>query len=129
MKFRRNSSQRTDPIHSIELKTHVLGGFGPFHYFSKGNAKLAELAPLTPKFDKRTCVGIFRNDRTRSTPLDPKLIFCGVSDRFVAARKSKQNWPNWRHKCISSLNEVALEFFTMSAPNPLHLTQLKIWDV
>ena len=26
-------------------------------------------------------VGIFRNERTRSTPLDPKLMFCCVSNR------------------------------------------------
>jgi hypothetical protein len=129
MKLRRNFSQRTDLIQSIGPKTHVLGSFGPFRYLLKGDAKLAELAPLTPKFDKRSCVEIFRDDRTRSTPLDPKLMFCGISDRFVTARKSKQNWPNWRHKYISSLNEVALEFFTTSAPNPLHLTQLMIWDV
>jgi hypothetical protein len=27
-----------------------LGRFGPFHYCTKVDAKLAELAPLTPKF-------------------------------------------------------------------------------
>jgi hypothetical protein len=72
---------------------------------------VAELAPLTHKFAKRSCVGTFRNERTRSTPLDPKLMFCGVSDRFVTAGKSKQNWTNWHHKCISSLNKVELEIF------------------
>jgi hypothetical protein len=197
MKLCRNFSQRTHPIHSIGPKTHVLGSFGPFCYLSKGDAKLAEPAPLTPKFDKRSCignfpqwlhpvhsirpkthvlwcfrpfcyctkveaklaelvpkmhkfaklscvgifhnegtrstpfdpthdlgclgpfcyctkldvkqpehapatlkfakrscVGTFRNEQTRSTPLDPKLMFWGVSDRFVAFRKSMQNWPN-----------------------------------
>jgi hypothetical protein len=48
-------------------------------------AKLAELEPLTQKFAKRSCVGIFRNERTGSTPLDPKLMFLGVLDRFVTA--------------------------------------------
>jgi hypothetical protein len=30
----------------------------------KVDAKLAELAPLTPKFAKRRCDEIFRNERT-----------------------------------------------------------------
>jgi hypothetical protein len=54
------------------------------------DAKLAELVPLTHKFAKQNRVTIFRNERTRSTPVDPKLIFWRVSDRFVTARKSMQ---------------------------------------
>jgi hypothetical protein len=42
---------------------------------TKVDAKLAELAPLTRKFAKRISVGNFRNERTRSTPLDAKLMF------------------------------------------------------
>jgi hypothetical protein len=84
-------------IHSVGPKSHVLGRFRPFRYCMKVNTKLAELALLTPKFAKRSCVGIFRNKRTRSTPLDPKLMFWRVSDHFVTARKSMQNWPNWRY--------------------------------
>jgi hypothetical protein len=61
----------------------------------KVDAKLAELAPFTHKFAKRSYVGKFRNERTLSTPLDPKLMFWGISDRFVTARKSMQNWSNW----------------------------------
>jgi hypothetical protein len=90
-------SQRTHPIHSIGSKTHVLGRLGPFRYCTKVDAKLAELAPLTPKFAKQTFVLIFRNERTRSTPLDSKLMFWGILDRFVTAQKSMQNWLNWCH--------------------------------
>jgi hypothetical protein len=50
-------------------------------------------------------------------------MFCGVSDHFVTARKSMQNWPNWCHYRTSSLNKVASEFFATNAPDPLHLTQ------
>jgi hypothetical protein len=60
----------------------------------KIDAKLAELVPLSHKFAKQICVGIFRNERTRSTPFDPKLMFWGVSGRFGTAGKSMQNWPN-----------------------------------
>jgi len=45
---------------------------GPFGCLSKLCAKQAE---LVQKFVPRTCVGIFRNVCTRSTPLDPKLMF------------------------------------------------------
>jgi hypothetical protein len=63
----------------------------------KVDAKLAELVPFWHKFAKQSRITIFRNERSRSTPFDPKLIFWGVSDRFVNARKSMQNWPNWCH--------------------------------
>ena len=49
---------------------------GPFGCVMKLGAKRAE---LVQKFVPRTCVGIFRNERTRSTPLDPKLMFWCVS--------------------------------------------------
>ena len=35
----------------------------------------AKLAKLVQKFVPRSRVGIFRNERTRSTPLDTKLMF------------------------------------------------------
>jgi hypothetical protein len=118
---RRNFSQRSHPIHSIGPKTHVLGCFGPFRYCTKVDAKLAELLPLSHKFSKQSCVGIFRNKRTRSTPLDPKLMFWGISDHFVTTRKSMQNWPNWCYYRTSSVNKVASEFFATNAPDALHL--------
>jgi hypothetical protein len=63
------------------------GRFGPFRYCTKVDAKLAELAPLTQKFTKQSHVGMFRNERTQSTPLDPKQKFWSVSDHFVIPRK------------------------------------------
>jgi hypothetical protein len=87
----RNERTRSTPF---TPKTHVLGRFGPFRYCTKVVAKLDELVPLTHKFAKQSRVGIFRNECTRSTPFDPKLKFWGVSDHFVTARKSMENWPN-----------------------------------
>jgi len=43
---------------------------GPFGCLTKLGAKQAD---LVQKFLPRSCVGIFRNERTRSTPLDSKL--------------------------------------------------------
>jgi hypothetical protein len=97
--------------------------FGPFRYCTKVDAKLAELEPFSHKFAKQSRDGIFRNECTQTTPLDPRLKFWCVSDRFVIARKSMQNWPNWCHYRTSSLNKVASEFFVRNAPDPLHLTQ------
>jgi len=45
---------------------------GPFGCLTKLGAKRAE---LVQKFVPRSRVGFFRNERTRSTPLDPKLTF------------------------------------------------------
>jgi hypothetical protein len=75
-------------------QSQVLGHLGPFRYCTKVDAKLAELAPLTPKFAKQALVLIFRKERIRSTPLDSKLMFWSVSDRFVTGPKSMQNLPN-----------------------------------
>jgi hypothetical protein len=79
--------------------------------------------PLSHNFTKQGPLGIFGNERTRSTPLDPKLMFWGVSNHFVTARKSMQNWPNWCHYRTSSLKKVSSEFFATNAPDPLHWTQ------
>ena len=45
---------------------------GPFCCLTKLGAKQAKLVQL---FMSRSRVAIFRNERTRSTPLDPKLTF------------------------------------------------------
>ena len=49
---------------------------GPFGCHTKLDANWAE---LVQKFVPRSRVGIFRNERTRSAPLDPKLMFWCVS--------------------------------------------------
>ena len=66
-----------------------------FNYYTKLDAKWVELVQLMHKFEPLSCIGIFRNKRTRSIPLDPKLMFCYVSynfgcilDRLVALRNS-----------------------------------------
>src|SRR6185436_9086057 len=71
----------TDPTHWT-LNLHF-GAFqtiwvhsGPFGCLSKLGAKRAE---LVQKLVPRSRVGIFPNERTRSTPLDPKPMFWCVS--------------------------------------------------
>ena len=54
----------------------ILVHLGPFGCHTKLGAKRAE---LVQKFVKRSRIGIFRNERIRSTPLDPKMMFWCVS--------------------------------------------------
>ena len=53
---------------------------GLFGCLTKLGVKLAE---LVQKFVRRSRFGIFRNERTRTTPLDPKLMFWCVSYYLV----------------------------------------------
>ena len=45
----------------------------------------AKRAELVQKFVPGSRVGIFRNERTRSTPLEPKLMFCYISYYYFGA--------------------------------------------
>jgi hypothetical protein len=83
--------QRTHPILPIGPQTHVLGRFRSFCYSTNFCAKEAEQVPLMQKFVEQSRIGIFRNERTRSSPLDPKLMFWGVSNYFVTA----PTWCKW----------------------------------
>ena len=50
-----------------------------FHYYRKLGARQVELVQLMQKFVPWSCIRIFRNERTQSTPLEPKLMFCCVA--------------------------------------------------
>ena len=53
--------------------------FGPFRYSTKLGEKYAKLVQLMQKFVQWCLVRIFQNERSWSTPLDPKLMFWCVS--------------------------------------------------
>jgi hypothetical protein len=109
-----------DPPHCIENSCFgafrtIWVHFEQFGLLTKLGAKQAE---LVEKFVPRSRVGISSNDRTRSTPLDPKLMFWCISyylDAFgtvwlscetqcktgrtsakVRAMKSRSNFPQER---------------------------------
>ena len=46
-----------------------------FRYYTELGIKSIELVQLMDKFVPLSRFGTFRNERTRSTPLDPKLMF------------------------------------------------------
>src|SRR6185295_8041052 len=56
----------------------------PFRYCTKLAAKCAKLVQLMQKFVQQCLVKIFWNERSRSTPLDPKLMLWCVSFRLGA---------------------------------------------
>ena len=55
-----------------------------FRYYTELCAKWVELVQLMDKFVPLSRIGIFCNERTRSTPLDPKLKYWFVSNCLCA---------------------------------------------
>src|SRR6185312_15570766 len=84
-KSRQNFSKPTHPILQLDPKLRFscvsfrLGAFGTIMLLHKLDAKRAKLVQLMPKFVPRCLVRNFRNERSRSTPLEPKLMFWCVS--------------------------------------------------
>jgi len=82
MKSFRNFSQRMHPIQPIgpylmfQCVSYYLGAFGIVCCITTLSSKRAK---LVQNFVPRSRVRIFRNERTRSTPLDSKLTFWCVS--------------------------------------------------
>ena len=72
----RTRSIPLDPKLTFWCVSYFLGAFGNVLLPYKLGAKQAE---LVQKFVPQCHVGIFHNERTRSTPLDPKLTFWCVS--------------------------------------------------
>jgi hypothetical protein len=71
----------------------------PFCYYMKLAAKCAELVQLMQKFVPPCLVRIFRNLCSRSTPLDPKLMFWCISFRlgaFVTISVLPETWSKMR---------------------------------
>ena len=68
----RNERTRSTPLDAKLMFRTILVHWGPFGCLMKLDAKRAE---LVQKFVPRSRVGIFRNERTRSTPLDTKITF------------------------------------------------------
>ena len=80
----RNESARSTPL-DPKLKfwcvLYYLCAFGTIWLPYETRCKRAE---LVQKFVKQSRIGIFRNERTRSTPLDPKLMFWCISNYLGA---------------------------------------------
>jgi hypothetical protein len=77
---KRTRSTPLDPKLKFWWVSYYLGAFGKFVCLTKLGAKWAE---QVQKLVPRSRYGIFRNERTRSTPLDPKLTFWCVHTIWV----------------------------------------------
>src|SRR6185312_10998712 len=83
--------------------SYYLGAFGTVCCFTTLSSKWAK---LVQKLVPRCRVGIFHNERTRSTPWDCKLMFCCVFvlfgciwDRLVAIQKFGTVWLPYKTQC------------------------------
>ena len=95
-------STQLDPKLMFSCVSFRLGAFGTFMLLHKLDAKHAKLVQLMQNFVPRCLVRNFCNERSRSTPLESKLMFWCVSfpfgciwNRFVNALHMLQNTPNW----------------------------------
>ena len=113
MKSCRNFSQQTtrstplDPNLMFRCISYYLGAFRSVCCVTTLSSKRAK---LVQKFVPRSRVGIFHSERTRSIPLDSKLMVWCVNtiwmhlDCLVVLQNSMQNGPNW---CKTSCHGVA----------------------
>ena len=90
-------NERTRSTHwTINWRFDALGNIwvhsGPFGCLTKLGAKRAE---LVQKFVPRSHVGIFHNERTRSTPLNPILMFWCVLYYLVAFGTVWLSYKTW----------------------------------
>ena len=81
---RHSRSTQLDPKLLFSCVSFRLGAFGTIILLHKLDAKCAKLVQLMRKFVPRCVVRNFRNKRSRSTPLESKLMFCFVSFRLGA---------------------------------------------
>ena len=72
-------STQLDPKLTFSCVSFCLGAFGTIMLLHKLDAKRAKLVQLMPKFVPRCLVRNFRNERSRSTPLESKLMFWCIS--------------------------------------------------
>ena len=70
----RNERTQSTPLDLYNILVHL----GSFRNFMKLGAKRGELVQLMQKFVPRSDVGIFRDERTKSTLLGPKLMIRSV---------------------------------------------------
>ena len=79
--FRNEHTRSTplDPKHTFWCVSYYLGAFGSVWLPYETRCKA-----VVQKFVPRSHIRIFQNERTRSTPLDPKLIFWCVSNYLGA---------------------------------------------
>ena len=86
----------------------------------------AKREELVQKFVTRSSVGIFRKERTLSTPLDPKQMFWCISNYLGAFGAvwlpCKTRCKKYRTSAKVRAPKSRRNFFATNAPNPPHWT-------
>ena len=102
---------------------------GPFCYCTKLGAKWANLVKLMQIFVPQSLVRISQNECSRSTELDPKLMFLYVSFHLGAFGTILQLYETcFKTRQIGAINaksqchDVLLEFLLTNTPDPHHWT-------
>ena len=115
----RTQSTQLDPKLSFWCVLYHLGAFGTVWLPYETRCKTAE---LVQKFVPQCRVGIFCNERTQSTPLDPTLTFSYVS-YYLGAFGTV--WLPYETRCKTGRSsakvcatKVASEFFATNTPDP-----------
>ena len=123
---RQNFSQQTQPIRPHWTLSSCFSAFriiwvhwGPFGCITTLSLKRVK---LVQKFVTRSRVRIFRNEHTRSTPMDPKLIFLCVSYYFSALGTIWLARKTWWKMCKTGAKVRATKsHWTFSQrTNPIH---------
>jgi len=99
---RRPRSTQLDPMLMFSCVSFLLGAFGTIMLLHKLDAKHAKLVQLMQKFVPRGLVSNFYNERPRSIPLDPKLMFWCVSfcsGAFWTVSLLHETWCKTRQTC------------------------------
>ena len=115
--------KRSHPIHPVLPNTHVWCIFEVLVSVDKSNAKPAPEGRSGHLWSEKTCSRFFRNERTRFTPFDPKLMFGAFSKFQFWSTKLVRNPSPWAVLATNGAKKHAVDFFKTNAPNPLRLTQ------
>ena len=116
----RNRSTPLDPKVKFWCVSYYLGAFGTVWLPHKTRCKTSR---TSAKFMPRSRVGIFRNEHTRSSPLDPKRRFGAFHTIWVHSGPfgCLTKLGSKRAELVqNSCHEVASELFATNAPDPPH---------
>jgi hypothetical protein len=119
----RARSTPSDPKLTFWCVSYHLGAFGTIWLPYETRCKTGR---TSVKVRARSCVGIFCKERTRSTPLDPKLMFWCVSYHLATFGAVWLPYET-RYKTSRITTKVRAtksrqNFFATNAPNPPHWT-------
>ena len=118
--YERTRSSELDPKHMFWRFLTICVHLGLLGCLTKLGAKRVE---LVQKFVPRSRIGIFRDEHTRSTPYNPKLMFWCVSyhlGAFGTVRMPYETRGKTGRTCKSSCHEVVSEYFATNPLDPLH---------